>query len=646
VAGDPLYRVVRRPGKQFHQERFENGKWIKGLSDKPRVLYNLSEILEAAGRGGTIWLTEGEKDADALIAQGIPATTNPGGAGKWRDEYVDPLRGARRVIVVWDNDEMDPKTERYPGQEHALQIEQSLNAAGISTRFVRALEGNDLSDHLAAGHSLDKLVRERPGDPLPDPDYQPPRELQKVEPAVYQLAVVRLHEHARERGLARPKKTDKGWEACCPAHDDRNASLGIMVGDDQPLVVSCQAGCDVFEIAKALQIDIREFSEHKPQYDAALEREIQRQKVTAEARIIIANEAVPEVDPPEIAPGEYLELEDPEFPFMIDSLHIGGANTLVVAQYKTGKTTLTLNLFRALCNSDRFLSKYNVTSPDGKIAYLDYEMLEAQFRMWLKSGGALNTRRMVTPWHLRGKSLPFWQDAVRKQLVSWLTANDVSVLIMDTAARSWAGLVDNENSNSEILRYTDALDHLKEEAGIIDLFLVTHMGRQSVFMQEGEERSRGATRLEDWMDTGWYLTRDRNGKRYMRANGRGVDVEAVALDYHPRTRHLTTSGVKKIEYEHRNSNEFIVDSVSQAKEPMTTSQLKELIPGNNKDRGVAIIRAEREGLIERRHPEGSPSRTKLIYLAPAGQALKEHRHKVPDEVKKIKPRRLSKRKAA
>ncbi|BCV20950.1 hypothetical protein hamaS1_10190 [Moorella sp. Hama-1] len=42
---------------------------------------------------------EGERDADNLAALGLTATTNPGGAGKWRPEYGGPLRGAQVVIL-------------------------------------------------------------------------------------------------------------------------------------------------------------------------------------------------------------------------------------------------------------------------------------------------------------------------------------------------------------------------------------------------------------------------------------------------------------------------------------------------------------------------------------------------------------------
>lgn len=45
------------------------------------------------------------------------------------------------------------------------------------------------------------------------------------------------------------------WEARCPAHDDRNASLSVGQGD-KGAVVHCHAGCTVEQIAGALGLDV------------------------------------------------------------------------------------------------------------------------------------------------------------------------------------------------------------------------------------------------------------------------------------------------------------------------------------------------------------------------------------------------------
>jgi AAA domain len=621
--GDPLFRVVRKAGKKFHQERYVGGKWIAGRGEVEPVLYNLPAVADAAERHGTLWVCEGEKDADRLHALGVPSTTNPGGAGNWKREYSAQCVGVRRAIVCWDNDPKDPKTGKFPGQDHALKVEASLRSVGVAVRFARAREGNDVSDHLDAGHGLDAFVRERPGPPLRvNPEPETIAELEdKPPPAVFQLALARLREHAEANGLPRPRKTDRGWECCCPAHDDHSPSLGVRVGDDQPLVVSCQAGCELYEIAEALRIDVSEFSDRRPQYDVALEKEIQRQRVLSQARVIIAAEAAPPVALPTLTPDQYMSEEPPTFPYTIEELHLEGGNTLIVAAYKTGKTSLSINLLRSLVNVTPFLDRFEVQEPQGKVAYMDYEMIEEQFRGWLQDGGGINTSRMTTPWHLRGQVMAFWTKNVRERIVDWLGVNDVTTLIMDTAARAWSGLVENENSNSEILRFTDALDQLKAEAGVTDLFLVTHMGRQSPFMQEGEERSRGATRLEDWMDSGWYLTRDKAGSRFMRATGRGVDVDPMVLQFDPKTKRLWTSGVLKRDHDEREGVEKVVDATAAFGVPPKTAELKDILSGNTNQKQRWVFEAERRGLIERRKGDGPDKRSMYVHLTEAGLAL-------------------------
>ena len=87
--GKLLYQVVRFSNKDFRQRRPDSkGGWIWNLNGTRRVLYRLHEVLNAQ----EIIIVEGEKDADNLEKAGFVATTNPMGAGKWRNEYKEFLR--------------------------------------------------------------------------------------------------------------------------------------------------------------------------------------------------------------------------------------------------------------------------------------------------------------------------------------------------------------------------------------------------------------------------------------------------------------------------------------------------------------------------------------------------------------------------
>ncbi len=79
--GQVLYEVVRFEPKDFRQRR-PNGEWnVRGV---PKVLYRLPRVLAAVQAGSPVYVAEGEKDVHALERAGVVATTNSGGAGKWR----------------------------------------------------------------------------------------------------------------------------------------------------------------------------------------------------------------------------------------------------------------------------------------------------------------------------------------------------------------------------------------------------------------------------------------------------------------------------------------------------------------------------------------------------------------------------------
>lgn len=142
--GRLLYEVLRFVPKAFACRRPDPAGWRWNLQGVERVPYRLPELLAAVARGAEIFLTEGEKDADALVALGLEATTHAGGAGKWRPEYTRALRGAR-VVLLPDNDDA--------GRRHMHDVERSLRpmAARVGRLELPGLpDKGDVSDWLAA----------------------------------------------------------------------------------------------------------------------------------------------------------------------------------------------------------------------------------------------------------------------------------------------------------------------------------------------------------------------------------------------------------------------------------------------------------------------------------------------------------------
>lgn len=158
--GDLLSEVVRLEPKSFRQRRPDGkGGWIYQLGDVKRVLYRLWDLgqLKKKSERKAVCFVEGEKDADALWAIGLPATTSLGGASAWRSEYALQAKGAgiERVAIFPDND--------APGRKHAQVVAASLHSVGIVVLVVELPglpEKGDVSDFLSkAEHPKGDLVR-------------------------------------------------------------------------------------------------------------------------------------------------------------------------------------------------------------------------------------------------------------------------------------------------------------------------------------------------------------------------------------------------------------------------------------------------------------------------------------------------------
>ena len=121
-----------------------------GIGKTPRPLYRLPLVAAAVRNGDTVYVTEGESDADAMEKAGVIATTNPFGAGKWLPQHTEALKGAH-VVIVQDKDE--------PGRKHAQNVLDALTPLAKSVQLFEPLEGNDARDHLRAGHTVAELVK-------------------------------------------------------------------------------------------------------------------------------------------------------------------------------------------------------------------------------------------------------------------------------------------------------------------------------------------------------------------------------------------------------------------------------------------------------------------------------------------------------
>jgi len=134
-AGTVLFEIVRYQwpdpsapggyGKTFRPRQPDGRPNLDGVR---RVLYHLPALMAAE----EVFVPEGEKDCDNLAALGLTATTNPGGAEKWRTEYSETLRG-KRVVILPDADE--------PGRRHADLVARALHGVAASVKVLAVPDG-------------------------------------------------------------------------------------------------------------------------------------------------------------------------------------------------------------------------------------------------------------------------------------------------------------------------------------------------------------------------------------------------------------------------------------------------------------------------------------------------------------------------
>jgi hypothetical protein len=145
-SGGLLYEVIRSSPKAFRQRRPNgNGQWIWNLDGVRRVLYGLPELMVAA----EVLVVEGEKDVETARHLGFTATCNSGGAGKWRDEFSEFLRG-KQLTIIADADE--------PGRRHAQAVANSLIGKASSLKVLELPNGKDLTEFIDGGGDRNQVL--------------------------------------------------------------------------------------------------------------------------------------------------------------------------------------------------------------------------------------------------------------------------------------------------------------------------------------------------------------------------------------------------------------------------------------------------------------------------------------------------------
>lgn len=156
---------VRRRNPNFKYGDEEKARWIWDLKGINPLPYRLPELIKGSD---PVFIPEGEKHVDELRKMGLTATCNPFGAGKWKEEFNEYLKG-RELIILCDNDK--------PGLDHGSLIASSnyKTAKSIKMPILPGLpEKGDILDYLNNGgtrESLLEIIEQTPFySPLEDPN--------------------------------------------------------------------------------------------------------------------------------------------------------------------------------------------------------------------------------------------------------------------------------------------------------------------------------------------------------------------------------------------------------------------------------------------------------------------------------------------
>ena len=131
------FRTADAKGKDYKLIKVdEAGRRHATLGDARIVPYKLPELRDAVSKGRYVYLTEGEKAADAIISLGSVATSSHAGSGTWPDAITEYFAGAN-VVILPDND--------VPGWKYAKKAAAKLLPVAKSVRVVD-LGGESLGD--------------------------------------------------------------------------------------------------------------------------------------------------------------------------------------------------------------------------------------------------------------------------------------------------------------------------------------------------------------------------------------------------------------------------------------------------------------------------------------------------------------------
>lgn len=232
--------------------------------------------------------------------------------------------------------------------------------------------------------------------------------------------------------------------------------------------------------------------------------------------------------------------------YLIEDLCSAQGIVVVTGQYKTGKTHLVVaSLLTSLANNEPFLGIKDVFVPEGGAicGHWNLEMSTTDLvDKYMRPAGFKHPANVfLANW--QGYRLNILTEPGKLAAIEWLTTRSIQVWTID----SWSALCHmcgvDPNDNKDVGDLMAAVTEIKVAAKVQAVFLIAHISRSA--SDSDRPGSRGASALDESVDTRWMFTVDSSDLRWMRVEGRGTRMDATSLIFDEETGRSTMGTVSR-----------------------------------------------------------------------------------------------------
>lgn len=230
--------------------------------------------------------------------------------------------------------------------------------------------------------------------------------------------------------------------------------------------------------------------------------------------------------------------------WLIDGMCSADATVVIAGQYKTGKTKLMVaSLISSLVDGEPFLGVKQVFVPEGgaKVGHWNLEMSALDLiDKYMRPVGYQNPQNIkIANW--RGYSVNILTEPGKQEAIAWLSGMDVWTIDSWTALCRMCGV--DPNSGTEVGKLLLRIEEIKVEAGVRVCFFLAHTARASA--DSDKPGTRGASEVDDHVDSRWMLTVDKMDVRSIQTEGRDTHMMGT-LDFNEETGRSTLGAATRV----------------------------------------------------------------------------------------------------